>query len=174
MTDFYKIAGMPRVIGAVDGSLIPIRAPHDQEHLYVCHKGFHAINTMAVCNAHLSFSNLVCRWHGSVHDSAIFNTSMLHAHLEGEGEENGWLLGDRGYGIQPYLLTPFRPDSVSTQPQRRYQRAHVKTRNTIERAFGLWKARFRCLDASGGALQFKPSRCCTIITATAVLHNVYF
>ena len=43
MADFYKIAGMPRVIGAVDGSLIPIRAPYNQEHLYVCHKGFHAI-----------------------------------------------------------------------------------------------------------------------------------
>ena len=34
------------------------------------------------------------------------------------------------------------------------------------------KARFRCLDVSGVALQFQPSRCCTIITATAVLHNM--
>jgi len=64
--------------------------------------------------------------------TAIFNTSMLHAHLEDGGGINGWLLGDRGCGIQPYLLTPFRPDSVSTQPQRRYQKAHTKTRNTIE------------------------------------------
>ena len=46
MTDFYKTAGMPRVIGAVGGLLIPIKAPHDQEHLYIvcvpqklsCHK----------------------------------------------------------------------------------------------------------------------------------------
>ena len=172
MADFYKIAGMPRVIGAVDGSLIPIRAPYNQEHLYECHKGFHAINTIAVCNAQLLFTNFVCRWHGSVHDSAIFNASMLHLHLEGGAGKNGCLLGDRGYGIQPYLLTPFRPDSVSTQPQRKYQKAHTKTQNTIERAFGLWKARFRYLDTSGGALQFKPSRCCTIITATAVLHNM--
>ena len=118
MTEFYKIAGMPRVIGAVDGSLIPIRAPHNQEHLYVCHKGFYAINTI---------KNFVCRWHGSVHDSAIFNASMLHIHLEGGGGRIGWLLGDCGYGIQPYLLTTFRPDSVLTQPQRRYQKAHNKT-----------------------------------------------
>ena len=60
MADFYKTAGMPRVIGAVDGLLIPIKAPHDQEHLYsVCHKNFHVINTMAVCNAQLSFTNCV-------------------------------------------------------------------------------------------------------------------
>ena len=106
MTDFYRIAGMPRVIGAVDGSLIPIRAPHHEEHLYVCHKGFHVINAMAVCNVQLSFTNFVCRWHGFVHDSAVFNTSMLHVHLEGGGGRNGWLLGDCGYGIQPYLLSP--------------------------------------------------------------------
>lgn len=92
MADFYTIAGMPRVIGAVDGSLIPIRAPNNQEHLYMCHKGFHAINTMAVCNAQLLFTNFVCRWHGSVHDSAIFSASMLHIHLEGGSGRNGWLL----------------------------------------------------------------------------------
>ena len=61
MADFYKTAGMPWVIGAVDGSLIHIKAPHDQEHLFVCHKSFHAINTMAVCKkiAQLSFTNYV-------------------------------------------------------------------------------------------------------------------
>ena len=37
MADFYKTAGMPRMIGAVDGSLIPIKASHDQEHLYKHH-----------------------------------------------------------------------------------------------------------------------------------------
>ena len=59
MADFYKTAGMPRVIGAMDGLLIPIKAPHDQEHLYVYYKSFHVINTMAVCNAQLSFTNCV-------------------------------------------------------------------------------------------------------------------
>ena len=59
MADFYKTAGVPRVIGVVDGLLIPIKASHDQEHLYVCHKSFRAINTMAVCNAQPSFTNCV-------------------------------------------------------------------------------------------------------------------
>ena len=30
IADFHKTAGMPWVIGAVDGSLIHIKAPHDQ------------------------------------------------------------------------------------------------------------------------------------------------
>lgn len=33
--------------------------------------------------------------------------------------------------------------------------------------------RFRCVDTSGGALQFSPERACNIIVATAVLHNIY-
>ena len=173
MADFYSIAGFPRVIGAIDGSLIAIKGPDNEEHLYVCHKGFHAINVMAVCNAQLLFTNVVSKWHGSVHDSAVFNSSALQVHMENEGGRNGWLLGDRGYGIQPYLMTPFRPDDVSTAGQAKYQKAHTKTRNTIERALGLWKTRFRCVDVSGGSLQFKPSNCCTIITATAVLHNMF-
>ena len=57
MADFHKTAGMPWVIDAVDGLLLLIKASHDQEHLYVCHKNFHVINTMAVCNVQLSFTN---------------------------------------------------------------------------------------------------------------------
>ena len=94
IADFFKFARMPRVKGAVDGSLIPIRAPYNDEHMYVCHKGFHAINAMTVCNAQLSFTNYVCRWQGSVQDSAVFNGSMLHARLEHGGGRNGWLLID--------------------------------------------------------------------------------
>ena len=56
MADFNQTAGMPLVIIAVDGLLIPIKEPHDQERLYVCHKSFHVINTMVVCNAQLSFT----------------------------------------------------------------------------------------------------------------------
>ena len=56
--DFYSIAGFPRVIGAIDGSLIAIKGPDNEEHLYVGHKGFHAINVMAVCNAQLLLTNV--------------------------------------------------------------------------------------------------------------------
>ncbi|KAK3748964.1 hypothetical protein QZH41_006850 [Actinostola sp. cb2023] len=161
-----------KIIGAIDGSLIPIKAPNKEEHLYVCHKGFHAINVMAVCNADLVFTNVLAKWHGSTHDSAVFNTSELQYHLENGGGRDGWLLGDRGYALQPYLMTPFRPANVVTEPEKRYQSSHTKTRNTIERCFGLWKQRFRCVDVSGGAMQFEPSRCCRIILAIAVLHNM--
>ncbi|WAR08737.1 HARB1-like protein [Mya arenaria] len=45
---FYQVARMPNCIGAVDGTLIPIIAPRVREDIYVCRKGYHAINVQAV------------------------------------------------------------------------------------------------------------------------------
>jgi hypothetical protein len=45
---FYRIARIPGVLGAVDGTLIPILAPSEDEYAYVCRKGFHALNVQAV------------------------------------------------------------------------------------------------------------------------------
>ena len=41
---FFTIAALPNVIGVIDGTLIPIIAPKDNEADFVCRKGFHAIN----------------------------------------------------------------------------------------------------------------------------------
>ena len=59
MADFYKTAGMPWVIDAADGLLILIKASYDQEHLYVRHKSFHAINTMQC--AMYNFHHQLCK-----------------------------------------------------------------------------------------------------------------
>jgi hypothetical protein len=44
MYDFYDIKEFPLILGAVDETLIPIKAPSVDEHLYVCRKGYHALN----------------------------------------------------------------------------------------------------------------------------------
>jgi len=46
--DFFRVARLPNCLGAVDGTLIPILAPHNREDIYVCRKGYHAINVQAV------------------------------------------------------------------------------------------------------------------------------
>ena len=47
------LCGLPRVIGAVDGTLIQIKAPVDDEHLFVCRKGFHAMTVQVVVDSDL-------------------------------------------------------------------------------------------------------------------------
>ena len=72
---FYDINGFPNVIGAIDGTLIPIKGPSVDEPAYVSRKGFHAINVQAVCDARLRLLNIVVKWPGSTHDSYILSNS---------------------------------------------------------------------------------------------------
>lgn len=77
----------------------------------------------------------------STHDAFILANSALPGIMEGV---NGWLLGDSGYPLKKWLLTPFA--QPSNQHEERYNSSHCATRNTVERAFGVLKSRFRYLS----------------------------
>ena len=113
----------------------------------------------------MEFTNIVARWPGSVHDARIFENSVLGMRFE-RGNCNGVLLGDNGYPCKQYLLTPVL--NPSTQSERNYNKAHVTTRITIERTFGVWKRIFPCLSIG---LQLKLSTTLVVIVATSVLYN---
>ncbi|XP_046563455.1 putative nuclease HARBI1 [Haliotis rubra] len=166
---FHKLAGFPRVLGCIEGTLIPIQAPTgDEEPSYVCRKGYHAINAQAVCDDKLRFLNVVSRWPGATHDATVLSSSALGQHLE-KNPVDGWLLGDSGYPSRSWLLTPIL--EAHTRPEERYNSCHCRTRNVVERAFGVLKSRFRCLHKSTGCLPFTPAKSSKIIMACFKLHN---
>ena len=68
-------------------------------------KGYHAINIQVVCDSDLNLSNIVAKWPGLTHDSILLNSSELYTLLVNMGI-SGWLLGDSGYPLLPWLLTP--------------------------------------------------------------------
>ena len=98
---FYGLAGFPRVVGAIDGSLVPIIAPSDNEPVYVCTKGYHAINVQGIADANLLFTNIVARWPGGTHDAYVLLNSEVYVIFEAGVHEDGWLLGDSGYPSKP-------------------------------------------------------------------------
>lgn len=83
---------------------------------------------------------------------------------------NGWLLGDSGYPLRAWLMTPVL--NPTTRKQERYNSSHMRTRSIVERSFGILKSRFRCIDNSGGTLLYHPQKACDIVVAVAVLHNM--
>ena len=78
-------------------------------------------------------------------------------------------MGDSGYPLNSNLMTPIL--SPVTSSERRYNRAFLKTRKTIECTFDIWKSRWRSMDKTGGSLRYSPEVACKLIISTMVLHN---
>lgn len=164
--DFWRIAEFPGVVGAIDCTHVKIPCPGGvNAELFRNRKGYFSINVQAVCGPNLEIQNIVARWPGSVHDARIFDNSRLCAQFE-RGDIYGMLLGDSGYPCRQYLLTPLA--DLQTQLERRYNVAHIRTQNTVEKMFGIWKRMFPCLST---CLRTKLETTLTIIVATAVLYN---
>nr|XP_034339477.1 putative nuclease HARBI1 [Crassostrea gigas] len=139
--EFLRVANFPNVVGAIDGTLIPIIGmTGDDEHVFVCRKGFHAINMQGIVTADLRFTNIVCKYGGATHDAYILANSSIPEIMD-QLPGGGWLLGDSGYPLRPWLMTPFLTPQAGQQDK--YNASHIKTRNCVERAFGVLKSRFR-------------------------------
>nr|CAI5840540.1 unnamed protein product [Callosobruchus analis] len=167
-TKFYAIAKFPRVIGIVDGTHIRIQSPGGENaEVYRNRKSYFSLNVQVVGNADLKFIDVVARWPGSVHDATIFANSGPKGRFEADQFDNCLLIGDSGYPVKKYLMTPLR--NPSTRAQQLYNDALVKTRNSIERQIGLWKRRFPVM-AYGLRLHMDGIK--AAIVATTVLHNI--
>nr|XP_042908210.1 protein ALP1-like [Parasteatoda tepidariorum] len=90
--------------------------------------------------------NISARFPGSSHDSYVWKSSEL---------PNCCLLfiriGDSGYPLEPWLLTPISGDNFSSSEEE-YNRRHVSFRDTVKQCNGTLKSRFRCLLNMGASL----------------------
>ncbi|XP_054084425.1 putative nuclease HARBI1 isoform X2 [Zeugodacus cucurbitae] len=166
--------GIKGTIGAIDCTHIGIVSPPSTDaatplSLFMNRKGFYSLNVEAVCDHRLLFTAVNMRYPGS--DSGIWTTSPTHLHLISTYniQSDSWLLGDQGYPLEPWLLTPVA-EPVNAR-EVRYNKLHAKARNTIERAFGVLKSRFRCLSKHR-ILHYSPEKAAMIIYACTILHNI--
>lgn len=166
--EFYKIARFPKVIGALDCTHVRIISPGKAHaETFRNRKGYMSINVQVICDANLLITDLVSRWPGSAHDERIFNSSRRNAMFEMGQYRDSVLVADSGYMNRPYIMMPL--DRVSTSEEALYNESQIRTRNPIERLFGIWKRRFPVLAL---CIRVHLKNCLPIIVATAVLHNM--
>ncbi|XP_062576264.1 putative nuclease HARBI1 [Saccostrea cucullata] len=140
-SELHDIAKMPNCVGAVDGTLIAIKGMSGpDESAYVCRKNFHALNIQAVADAKMKFLHINASFPGSTYDAFVLTNWGLPRRIQSL-PEGGWLLGDSGYPLKNWILTPF--PSPSNQQEEKFNEAHGRTRVVVERAFGVFKSRFR-------------------------------
>lgn len=109
---------------------------------------------------------------GSVHDARVFRLSPVQNYL-GDPEyfpDESHLVGDAAYGIHPNIMVPFKDNGHLTGRQKNFNFCLSSARISIERSFGLWKARWRrikeCLP------MVRTDKIPQFIIATCVLHNI--
>ena len=63
------------------------------------------------------FTNVVAKWPRNAHDSFIFHDSLIYDKQNDEIKdlEDGFLIGDSGYGCKPFLMTPYPTPVHSTR-----------------------------------------------------------
>lgn len=176
--DFYNIAKFPMVIGALDCTHVKIKSPGgDNAEVFRNRKNFFSINVQTICDANLKIQDIVARWPGSSHDSTIFNNSEIRRKLEIGEMRDCVLVADSGYAQRNYVMTLVGSPNTVIDPASgiyeeavaKYNESLIRTRNTVERSYGVWKRRFPIL-ATGINVKITSSQ--SIIVATAVLHNI--
>lgn len=173
--DFYNIAKFPMVIGAMDCTHIKIKSPGgDNAEAYRNRKGFFSINVQTICDDNLKIQDIVARWPGSSHDSTIFNNSEIRRKFEMGEMSNNLIVTDSSYAQRNYVMTLvgnpqtiIDPTSgITAEAIDKYNESLIRTRNTVERSYGVWKRRFPVL-ATG--INVKVSSSQSIIVATAIV-----
>ncbi|KAJ8909980.1 hypothetical protein NQ315_008241 [Exocentrus adspersus] len=175
---FYRQYHIPGIIGAIDCTHVAIIAPplNDEnypEYVYINRKRYHSLNVQLICDHNMRILNVNSRFPGSSHDSYIWQMSNVRNVIENIYRTNHrgyYLIGDQGYPLRPWLLTPLEQPEPNT-PEFRFNTAFKRARSTIERCNGLLKSRFRCL-LKHRVLHYSPTTAAKIVNACTILHNL--
>jgi hypothetical protein len=156
---------IPSVIGVIDCTHVRISKPRSIGDEYINRKRFPSLNIQATCDSTERFTSVCAEWAGSTHDSRILRNSTLAAIMK--RLNNAILPGDGGYGISPWLITPYK--NPVTLQQLFFNQTYAKERVIIERCFGQLKRRFPML---GYKMRVKLESIPAFIICCAVLHNI--
>ena len=179
---FTNKSPFPQVVGAIDGSHIPLKSVPTNERIeYFNRKQAYSVVVQGVADASLKFIDVSTGFPGSIHDARIMRLSRVHREvscgnwLSGPSRQIGGcevrplLVGDSAYPLSSWLMKPFKQTRTLTESQLRYNHALSQARVAVEQAFGILKGRWRCLYKP---MEEKVTRVPTTIMACCSLHNI--
>lgn len=167
---FYQFGHFPSVAGCLDGSHVLVRPPKNDEASFLNRHHQHSINLLGVCGPNFEFLYLNANSGGRRHDAKVLRTSSLWRKFE-QGDlpfQGALLLGDSAYPLRSWLMTPIL--GAQDRASQRYNSAHAKTRNLIERSFAILKNRFHILQS--GIRFHSMNLASKIIICCGILHNL--
>ena len=171
---FEEQRGFPGILGAIDGTHIPIQAVLKDPEKYINRKSFHSVQLQVVCDMDMKFIDVFCGFPGSVHDARVFRNSPLFVDAERNKDllfpGNSHWIGDTAYPLKPWILTPYKDTGCLTRQQQHYNFIHSSTWMVVERSLALLKNRFWKLKTSMLVPKIKDVP--VVVVAACVLHNI--
>ena len=167
---FEQLHGIPYIIGAIDGSHIPVLAPVIGGEDYYCRKSFHSAILQGIVGPDCMFWDYEFGWAGSLHDWAVFQVTRIgRGCIEGKFQPYK-LIGDAAYPVRPWMYCPFKGGKAALSGKAaNWNFIQSSTRMCVERAFGILKGRWRLImKRSEVPLRNMPD----IVATCIVLHNL--
>ncbi|XP_046567601.1 putative nuclease HARBI1 [Haliotis rubra] len=164
-------SGFPGVVGFLDGTHIRLSSPIGQDRDYYNRKGYPSMQLQLAVDHELQIISAYTGWPGCCHDARVLRNSMIYQKAErGQLFSNAQhLFADNAYPLRNWLITPFRCVGNITRQQRRFNKRFSGQRQTVERAIGHLKGRFRRLRE----IPFhNADDVCHMIIAACVCHNI--
>jgi hypothetical protein len=176
--EFRELCSLPAVVGAIDCTHIHIAKPAiGPEDYFYFKSGGYSLNCQAVVDNRKRFIDLYLGMPGSTNDARVLRCSTLYRLgmqenlFDVRASMDGflpYLLGDSGYPLLPWLMTPHCNLRNPTVLESLYNRKLCRGRVVVENAFGILKQTWReLLQKTELEVTYLPN----VITACALLHN---
>ena len=185
-SDFQAKQWFPKCIGAINDSYIYVAAPSNTivmaDHRNR-NKSF-SIKLQGVVDSNCYFTSINTGPPGFLHDSEHFKSTELYRKVE-EGTMGGfhddpltwevglpfppYIVADWGYPLLSWCITPFKMGLPLSREETWFNRKHSSTWMSVERGFGILKARFKEIGTKSSLkLDFLP----TVVHCYCILHNI--
>lgn len=175
MKEFERISGIPKVVGAMYTTHIPIIAPKanvaayfNKRHTERNQRTSYSITLQGVVDSTGSFTDICIGLPGSMTDDVVLENSDLYKLGMNGFFNGGWVVGSSAYPLLDWLLVPYVQHNL-TWTQHAFNEKISEIQKIAKDAFGRLKGRWRCLEKR---TEVKLLDLPVVLGACCVLHNI--
>ncbi|KAL9238808.1 hypothetical protein vseg_013184 [Gypsophila vaccaria] len=183
-SNFEQIRGFPNCVGAIDTTHItmclPLTDPDNK--VWLDHQKIHSMLLQVVVDPDMRIRDIVTGWPGKLSDSNVLKSSALFRLCDKGKRLNGknsvlsegleireYIVGDSGFPLLPWLLTPYKGKNL-TKTEDDFNRRHFATRMVARRALARLKDTWKIING----MMWRPDKhkLPRIILVCCILHNI--